>query len=424
MTEDFLHFLWKHKLFYSNDLTTTTGYPIKILSPGIHNFNGGPDFSNARIVIEELSWAGNVEIHLKSSDWYKHKHHNDRAYNNVILHVVYEDDATVTRKKGEVIPVLELKGRFEESMYERYAQMVESNQWIPCEKMIADVPRITFELWLERLLIERIEQKVVAIETRLNQNHFNWEQSFFESLASSFGLKVNSLAFELLAKATPLSILLKHTNNLLQIEALLYGQAGMLDLDFKDDYPNQLKKEYDFLRTKYHLKPMDKSLWNYLRLRPSSFPTHRISQLAMLIHKNPTLFTTTILNSSVSDLFPIFQVETSEYWHTHYLFDKEAKVSSRKLGATLMNLIIINSVIPFMFLFGKYYSKEALVKKALDLHDLLPAEDNVVIRNFKQLNINTSTAFRTQALLQLKKQYCDQKRCLQCAIGNFLVKSK
>ncbi|MEI6348816.1 MAG: DUF2851 family protein [Bacteroidota bacterium] len=424
MTEDFLHYLWKHKLFYTNDLSTTTGFPLKIISQGVLNFDSGPDFSNSRIEIDELSWAGNVEIHLKSSDWFKHKHDTDRSYNNVILHVVYEDDTNVNRRSGEAIPVLELKGRFEDSMFDRYQEMMDSNRWIPCEKLIETVPRITFELWLERLLIERIEQKTDMIQTRLTQNHFDWEQSFYESLASSFGLKVNAVAFELLAKSLPLTILQKHANNLFQIEALLFGQAGMLQKTFIDDYPNGLKKEYKFLSEKYSLSHIDDSLWNYLRLRPSSFATHRIAQFAMLIYKNSSLFSTTVLSNSIQDLFSIFQVDTSDYWHSHYLFDKEAKVKSHKLGATMVNLIVINTVIPYMFLYGKYYSKDSLVKKALDVNDLIPAEDNVVIRNFKALNINTSTAFRSQALLQLKKKYCDQKKCLHCAIGNYLVKPK
>lgn len=424
MTEDFLHYLWKHKRFYASNLSTAEGRPVKVNVPGIHNSDHGPDFLDARIDVGEISWAGNVEIHLKASDWYRHKHDLDGAYSNVVLHVVYENDAEVVRNSGEPIPVVELKGRFEESMFEQYQEMMDANRWIPCEKLIADVPRITLEMWLERLLVERIEQKTELITNRLTQNQFDWEQSFYEALASSFGLKVNALAFELLAKSMPLSILLKHADSLFQMEALLFGQAGMLEAGFKDDYPSKLQSEYKFLRSKYGLSPMDKSLWNYLRLRPSSFPTHRISQFAQLIHSHPNLFSTTVLDLPIHHLESIFQVETSEYWLTHYLFDKEANVSAHKAGATLMNLIIINAVIPYMFLYGKYYSKEDLMKKALDLHDLLPAEDNAIIRTFKLLNLNTATAFRTQALLQLKKHYCDPKKCLHCAIGNHLLKPK
>ncbi len=422
MNERFLHYLWQHKYFYGGHLHTTSKETIQIASQGIYNTDGGPDFLNAKVKIGEIEWAGNVEIHLKASDWYKHNHQENSAYNNIILHVVFDADIEIKRLSGEVIPTFEMKGHFDESLYHRFHQMMESDSWIACENQIEDVPRITFELWLERLLIERIEERSEHINRRLEQNNFNWEQSFYESIASSFGLKVNALAFELLAKSLPLSILQKHTLNVFQIEALLFGQAGMLEKIFNDDYPNKLQQEYQFLRTKYGLTPIDNAVWNFLRLRPSSFPTQRIAQLAMLISNSNSLFSSSIISMENADLFSIFQAGVSEYWHTHYLFDKEAKVNSHKLGSTMVQLIIINSVIPFMFMYGKYYGKESLMKKALDLHDLLPAEDNAIIREFKQLNINTATAFRTQSLLQLKKRYCDAKRCLDCAIGNYLIK--
>lgn len=424
MTERFLHYLWLHKYFFSSHLTTTSGESLLVLSQGLHNMDGGPDFLNAKVKIGDIEWAGNVEIHLHASDWLKHQHQTNLAYDNVILHVVFEADIPICRNSGDEIPTFEMKGHFDESLYARFQEMVDSNRWIACEKQFSEVPRITAELWLERLLIERLEEKTEHIYQRLLQNQFDWEQSFFESIASSFGLKVNSLAFELLAKATPLCILQKHANNLFQIEALLFGQSGLLDGHFDDDYPKQLWEEYRFLQTKYALTPIDKSVWNFLRMRPSSFPTHRIGQLAMLVYQNKSLFSSAIVSVNISGLFTLFQVDTSEYWHSHYLFDKPAKVNGHKLGATMVNLIVINSVIPFLFLYGKQYGNESYTKKALDLHDLLPAEDNLIIRGFKSLNINTATAFRSQALLQLKKQYCDRKKCLDCAIGNYLIKPK
>jgi len=422
MNERFLHYLWQHKYFYGGNLHTTGREPIQIASQGTYNTDGGPDFLNAKVKIGEIEWAGNVEIHLKASDWFKHNHQENGAYNNIILHVVYDADSEIKRSSGEIIPTFEMKGHFDESLYHRFYQMMESDSWIACENQITDIPRITFELWLERLLIERIEERTEQINRRLEQNNFNWEQSFYESVASSFGLKVNALAFELLAKALPLSILQKHTNNLFQLEALLFGQAGMLEESFCDEYPQKLKLEYQFLKSKYGLSPIDKTVWNFLRLRPSSFPTLRIAQLAMLISKRNSFFSSAVTTLESEDLFSVFQVGVSNYWHTHYVFDKEAKVNGQKLGTTMVQLIIINSVIPFMFMYGKYYSKESLMRKALDFHDLLPAEDNAIIREYKQLNINTATAFRTQALLQLKKRYCDNKKCLDCAIGNYLIK--
>ncbi len=422
MNERFLHYLWQHKYFYKSSLTTTNGETITIMSPGLYNTDGGPDFLNAKIKIGDIEWAGNVEIHINASDWYNHKHQENMAYNNIVLHVVYSADVDVSRVSGEVIPTFEIKGHFDETIYSKFDSLMEANRWIACEKQISDVPRITFELWLERLLIERVEEKSIHIDNRLQQNSFNWEQTFYESVASSFGLKVNAVPFELLAKSLPLNVLQKHTNSLFQVEALLFGQAGMLNEQFADEYPIKLQKEYLFLQTKYGLTPLDKSVWNFLRLRPSSFPTHRIAQLAMLLCNKTSLFSTVVVSLEIANMWETFQVGTSEYWQSHYLFDKEAKVKSYKLGSTMTQLILINSVAPFLFLYGKYYSKESMIKKALDLHDLLPAEDNAIIREFKRLNINTATAFRTQSLLQLKRHYCDAKRCLECAIGNSIVK--
>lgn len=422
MNEQFLHYLWQHKYFFLPNLTTTSGEMLTILNTGIHNLDGGPDFLNAKLRIGELEWAGNVEIHLKASDWIKHQHQINEAYDNIILHVVYDADVQIFRKSGDGIPTFQIKGHFNEAMYDTFQEMETSNRWIACEKQISTVPRITFELWLERLLIERLEEKTTLLDVHLQQNQFDWEQSFFESVASSFGLKVNSMAFELLAKATPLSLLQKHADNLFQIEALLFGQSGLLDDSYDDDYPNLLWKEYQFLQTKYALIPIDKAVWNFLRLRPSSFPTHRIAQLAQLVYQNKSLFSKAVVSINITSLFALFQVDTSEYWHSHYLFDKKSKVNGHKLGITMVNLIVINSVIPYLFLYGKHYGKESYTKKALDLHDLLPSEDNLIIRGFKSLNINTTTAFRSQSLLQLKKKYCDHKKCLDCAIGNHLIK--
>ncbi len=422
MTEDFLHYLWQHKLYYSNDLVLTNGEKLQIISSGVKNTDGGPDFSNARIVIGNVEWAGNIEIHINASDWKKHNHQADAAYDNVILHIVYENDLIIKRKSGEEIPTFVLKNRFNETMFERYFDFINAKRWIPCELMIKDIERFHFEMWLERMLIERLETKTNNIQKHLSQNVNNWEQTFYEQIASSFGFKVNSVAFECLAKSLPISIIGKHKNSLFQIEALLFGQAGMLNKDFKDEYPQKLKTEYQFLQKKYDLKPISYQLWKFLRLRPANFPTIRIAQLASLIHQSSGLFSKLINSNTILELKSYFNIESSEYWHHHYSFDKQSRVISHSLGETSINLIIINTIIPFMYLYGKYYDNESFTKKSLSFNDLLPAEDNVIIRNFKQLSINTSTAFRSQALLQMKKEYCDKKRCLDCAIGNLLIK--
>ena len=423
MTEEFLLYIWQHKLFYSNNLSLTNKENIIINSTGIRNNDSGPDFFNAKIKLSNIEWIGNIEIHIKSSDWEKHKHQNNKNYDNIILHVVYENDKNIFRKSGEVIPTLELKNKFNELIFEKYKELITSQRWIPCEYSIKTIERFHFEMWLERMLVDRIEKKVDNIQKHFELNISNWEQTFYEQLSSSFGFKVNSFAFEQLAKSIPIQYLGKHKNNQFQIEALLFGQAGMLAKDFKDEYPKKLKTEYQILKTKYKLEPIEDELWKFSKLRPSNFPTIRIAQLASLIYNSTSLFSKIINSNSIREIKTFFDVQMSEYWFEHYNFDKKTRVISNNLGNSSTNLIIINTIIPFLYFYGKYYDNDIYKKRALYFMDLLPAEDNSIIRKFKELNINTSTAFRSQALLQLKKEYCDKKKCLECGIGNILLKT-
>ncbi len=423
MTEDFLYYIWQHKLFYSNNLTLSNGESLTIITTGIRNNNSGPDFLNAKIKISNFEWAGNVEIHTKSSDWQKHNHNVDSNYDNIILHVVFENDKNVLRKSGEVIPTLELKNKFNELIYEKYKEFLTSQRWIPCEYSIKNIERFHFEMWLERMLIERIENKIENIQQKFDKNINNWEQTFYEHLCSSFGLKVNSVAFEVLAKSIPISILAKHKNNLFQIEAMLFGQAGMLGKDFKDEYPKKLKNEYKILQAKYNFEPISNNLWKFMRMRPSNFPTIRIAQIASLIFNSSALFSKIINSKTINEIKLLFDIQISDYWKEHYSFDKKTKVLTQKIGELSLNLIMINTIVPFLYFYGKYYDNEDYTKRALYFMDLLPEENNSIIRKFKELNINTSTSYRTQALLHLKKEYCDKKRCLECAIGNILIKN-
>jgi len=422
MTEEFLHYIWKFKLF-DVDSGVVSGESFEVIEPGTHNFDSGPDFLNARIKIEDTVWAGNVEIHIRSSDWFSHGHQNDMAYDNVVLHVVFVDDKPVRRKNDELIPTLELNGKFSDALYNRYQYFLSSRQWIPCEKFIHRAGRFIINNQLDRLLVERLEEKSEAVLDRLKVNGNNWEQTFYEFLARNFGFKVNSTPFEMTAKSLPLIYLGKHKDNLLQIEAMLFGQAGFLDEEVEDDeYYMKLGKEYLFLKKKFGLIPVDRHLWRFMRLRPSNFPTIRLSQFANLIHRSSHLFSKLLGIEKFPDLIPLFDVSVSDYWQTHYTFGKESAKQSKKLGKSAVHLIMINTIIPFLFVYGKLKNEQKYIDRALIFLDQLPGEFNAIIRKWEELGMSTRTAYNTQALLQLKNAYCNRKRCLQCSIGNELLK--
>lgn len=424
MQEDFLHHVWKYKLFDFREIFSEQGQEIKIISPGWHNHDAGPDFLNARIEIDGIQWVGNVEIHCQSSDWKKHGHHNDPAYQNIILHVVYDYDEKTDIPAMNNTPALSLKNRINEGMLARYEQFMLSEQWIPCEHQIHKIDRIRFEMWIERLLIEKIETKTAQILKRLEQNTFNWEQTFYEFLASNFGFKINNTGFELLAKSLPIKYINKHKDNLFQIEALLFGQAGMLDDHFEEEYPKKLKNEFNFLKNKFQLEPIQSHLWNYLRLRPNNFPTIRISQLASLLHHAHSLFSSVIYADSIKSLKEIFQAQPSPYWDSHFLFDKPSSFSSKKIGSQSIDLLIINTVIPFQFLYGKLNDNKELMNKSLQFMDFMSGEKNAITQNFNKIGIKSTSAYRTQALIHLKNEYCSKKRCLECAIGSSIIKAE
>ncbi len=421
MTEEFLHYIWKYHLF-DNKIFTSTGENIEVINVGEHNTDAGPDFFNAKIKIGSTLWAGNVEIHINASDWYKHGHQNDKAYNNIILHVVYNNDKVIMRNNNEIIPTIELKGKFNEKLFSMYRNFMNSKYWIPCEKMINCVDEFTVNNWLESLLIERLEKKSKLIECKLNISNNNWEQVFYEQLARNFGFKVNAEPFELLAKSLPIIYLAKHKNNILQIEAMLFGQAGLLNKVFKDEYPRKLQKEYNFLKQKFSLKPIESHLWKFLRLRPSNFPTIRISQFAELICKSSHLFSEIIERENVYKIVHLFDLYSSEYWDSHYIFDKLSAKRKKKFGINAANLIMINTVVPFLFVYGKKKDNEKYKERALMFLNQIPGENNSIIKKWKSLGMNVNTAFNTQALIELKNYYCDFKKCLNCRIGNYLLR--
>ncbi|MES2426158.1 MAG: DUF2851 family protein [Bacteroidota bacterium] len=423
-TEDFIHYIWKFRLFTRADLRTTTGETVEIYSVGMHNTDSGPDFSNARIKIGDTMWAGNVELHLSSSDWEKHNHTQDNAYNNVILHVVYRDDEPVILANGRQIPTIELKDRVPDELYNRYHNLVYGNQTIiPCENSIGKLDDFTLKTWFTRILIERLEKKSTAVIATLQLNRGDWEETFYQFLAANFGFKTNALPFELLAKSLPQNILAKHKNNPLQIEALIFGKAGFLNGDLVDEYPRKLQTEYQFLRKKFSLTPVDTHLWKFMRMRPLNFPTIRLAQFAALVVSSNHLFSKVLDIKEVKNLQKLFtDIKVNSYWDDHYQFDKPSKPASKNMGQASVDLLLLNTLALFLFTYGKYNQQQYYIDRSLKLLENLPGERNNIIADFDSLGVKANSAFETQALLELKNYYCNYKKCLQCSVGNKILK--
>jgi len=422
MKETILHYVWQHKLFFTNNLFTTDGEQVEVIDVGKYNTDAGPDFFNAKIRIGGTIWAGNLEIHTRSTDWEKHNHHNDKAYDSVILHVVDTANGDVYRIDGARIPQLVLD--YPKQIIANYEQLINEQKWIPCADKIASVPSIFIESWKNALLTERLEQKMQSIVDLLIEKNQHWEEAFYITLARNFGFGTNSQAFESLAKSLPLAALGKHKDNQFQLEALLFGQAGLLYDDSVNDYSIKLKQEYEFLRAKFTLQPLNASQWKLLRLRPDNFPHVRIAQFAGLIHSSSKLFSKIVENPNIDYLRSVFACEPSVYWQTHYLFSAESPQRNKKLGALSINGILINTVVPFLFCFAHQKNIQELKDKALLLLEQIPCESNSIVSGWKNLEISADSAYDSQALLQLKKHYCDEKKCLRCRIGHKVMTSK
>ncbi|MDF3076278.1 MAG: hypothetical protein K0S09_167 [Sphingobacteriaceae bacterium] len=420
--EDLLHYVWQFRLFDKENHCTIDGEALEILAVGIHNKNAGPDFEQAKIRIGEETWAGNVEIHLRSSDWERHQHSSDRAYDNVILHVVYQHDQEISRPDGTKIPVLVLGGRIPSDVEQKYHGLMQNLNWIPCEKLLSGVDSFHVKSWLSRVLVERLESKSAEVNQLLQQYKGSWDDAFYVMLARNFGFKTNSAPFELFARSLPQQILAKHKSDASQIEALVFGQSGFLNQVLEDEYPRKLKDEYDFLGKKYNLQPIDAYLWKFLRLRPQNFPTLRLAQFAALVVKSSYLFAKVVEVKDVKALKAMFsELPVNPYWQTHFRFDKETGKSSPQLGDDSINNILLNTVAVFLFSYGRYMGKESYVNRALTLLESLPAETNHIIKRFSSIGLKPEQADSSQALLQLKKMYCDTKKCLTCGIGVKLI---
>lgn len=422
MKEEFLHYLWRFRLFQF-PLFSTKNESIEILNTGIYNTDAGPDFVQAKVKIGETIWAGNIELHIQASDWNNHRHQIDKAYNSTIMHVVYVCDAKIKLENGEEIPCLELKGKFKRELLEKYESFLKSKKWIPCSGQLIEFPEMNLNALYSRMGIERLEYKTQLILKQLERNKNDWEETFYQVLAGGFGLKINYDIFLRLAESLPLNKVLREHEKIFQIEALLFGQSGLLHMQaFTDEYPLNLKKEYDYLAKKYSLISLPGQLWKYLRLRPSNFPTIRISQFAALVASNQNLFSKIIETEKMEHLIKLFRVAASAYWNTHYVWEKPARSYTKSLSDERISLLLINVVIPFLFLYGNQRDRPGLVERALHFLELIPAEKNKISKGFEQEGLSFMTAFHTQALLHLKSNYCENKSCLLCPMGTYLLR--
>jgi hypothetical protein len=421
--EAFLHYVWKYRLFDENPMKTEDGTSVQVIDPGQPNEDAGPDFFNARIKINGTLWAGNVEIHIHSSDWFKHQHHTNKAYDNVILQVVLGDDREIRRTNGQKIPTVEIA--FDRNLFQNYQSLLNSDHWIACEEHIDQADPFSKLLWMEKLTIERLESKYKEIEHLLEQYNNHWEKAFYQKLARNFGFKTNGDPFERLAKSISLEYIYKCKDNLLQLEALFFGQAGFLDQSLSQDpYFMQLAKEYSYLRKRFKLNPMELYLWKFSKLRPVNFPTLRIAQFAKLIHLSSALFSKTLEISSLRELMELFDIELTGYWRGHYTFQKQSTIKPKRIGRQAVYSIIINTLVPFLFLYGDRKNKPHQKEKALRFLEEIPAENNRIIRKWRELGMIPENAFQSQALIHLKNAYCNQKKCLDCTIGNKIINQR
>jgi len=424
MKEEFLHYLWKYGLYNPEKLIDNDGNKIKVINPGEYNRDAGPDFFNARITISGTEWAGNVEIHTKSSHFVNHGHHKDPAYNNVILHLVAENDRKVFNSLGEEL--LTVKLVFDINLYEKYLSLINNTYTIACQDEIKKLDYIIIRHWLNCLAIERLQNKSEAIIRILSETGNDWEETFYRLLARYFGFRVNAEPFEMLAAALPFRIIRKHADNRFQIEALLFGTAGLLEEglfkeSISDEYYYHLIKEYKILSAKYSLQPINGWLWKFSRLRPANFPTIRISQLAAMLSIAGGLFSNVLDATDIRKLNKVFEVKASDYWDNHYVFGKKAMNIPKSTGSQATDIFLINAVIPVIFVFGKNRYREDLCKRSLEFLEDINAEENIITEEWKSSGIEAESAFYSQALIQLRNEYCKKRRCLNCRIGSKLL---
>lgn len=419
--EQLLHYVWKHRIFPLKALQTTSGLSLEVIDTGLANSNAGPDFFNAKLKIDGVLWVGNVEIHSLSSDWYRHGHEKDKAYDSVILHIVEQADCEVTRLSGEAVPQFVLS--CPESVKLHYEELCKSDSYPSCYSILGTLPKLTIHSWLTALQTERFEQKALAINERLKRCDNHWEDAFFITLSRNFGFGLNGDAFEQWAKQVPFRAVDKHRDNLFQVEAFFLGQAGLLEAEEGDEYYLSLKKEFGYLRHKFGLAQVDASSWRFLRLRPGNFPYIRLAQLAYLYHQGDSLFSRVMEAESSEDIRKLLSARTSAYWEKHFTFSKASPQRTKTVGVSSLNLLIINTVVPFLYAYGLHKADERLCERAGKLLEELKAENNYVTRLWNGAGLPVQTAADSQALLQLQKEYCDKKKCLHCRFGYEYLKA-
>jgi hypothetical protein len=430
--EQLLHYTWKHKLYPLKELTTSDGQRVEIVDPGLHNRNAGPDFFNAKIRIGSTMWVGNVEIHDKSSDWYQHGHDKDSRYDNVVLHVAAELDTEVMKSNGEYVPQLQLS--VPDDVLTHYDELQKTDEYPPCYKVIPHLSALIIHSWMAALQTERLEQKTEAIRKRAELCNGSWEDAYFVTLARNYGFGINGEVFEQWAYNIPLNAVAHHRDDLFQIEAIFMGQAGLLELDsipeyyqkdaLNDGYFAKLRNEYQYLAHKFSMKPIDFKLWRFLRLRPQNFPHIRISQLANLYYQQKAGLSQLMECETLDELKNVLKSQVTPYWETHYTFGSTSPKNEKHLSYGSINLLMINTAIPMLFAYGRHTTKEVLCDRAFDFLEQLKAENNHIIRMWQQVGLPVKTAGDSQALIQLKKEYCDKKECLRCRFGYEYLRRK
>jgi len=419
--EALLHYVWKHKLYETSELLTEEGVSFEVIDSGMYNSNAGPDFFNAKIKMEGRIWVGNIEIHTASSDWYKHQHERDKAYNSVILHVVETVDVDEIRDwSGRMIPQWIIK--IPKKIRENYLFFLNHDASVPCLGKISEIPEVYLSDWKNALLIERLERRTNALHQLLDERKNDWNEVFYITLSRNFGFGINNDSFERLAKSLPLKIIRKHQDSTMQVEALFLGQAGLLaETESEDVYFSELQKEYGFLRKKYKLNPLDSHIFKSLRIRPNNFPHIKIVQLAGIIRKKQGVFSNILALSELDSLYSLFISEPAEYWLTHYHFEKASVKRTKNLGLSAIQLLVINTVVPIFFAYGKKKNLESYTEQAIRFLESLKPESNSIITMFSRSGIPIQSAYDTQALIQLKREYCEQKKCIYCRIGHKLL---
>jgi hypothetical protein len=418
MTERLLQYLWQFQYYNKQSSILDNGDTFQVIHPGRFNTNQGPDFLEAKIRIEDTLWVGHVEVHVKTSDWFKHAHQFDRNYDNVVLHVVWEHDMP---ERDTRIPVFSMQSRVPMLLLEQYRYWMDSAAFIACGNQIRDVSRIIWISWRERLLAERMQRKSAMVFSFMLQTHQHWEETFWWLLARNFGAALNFEPFEAMAKSLPITLLARYKNQLPMLEALLFGQCGLLEGEFKDEYPARLQREYLHVKNKYTLQPVRQSV-HFLRTRPVNFPTIRLAQLAKLLYRSSHLFAFIKETEQLSEIRKWLSVTASEFWDKHYTFQKTSVCRPKKLGNQMIDTLIINTVVPVLFAYGLLHNEEQYKNRALNWLDELEPEMNAITNGYTELGIVNKSAFDSQALLELKSHYCDPKKCLDCALGNALLK--